>query len=733
MKTSFPSHNVDPKTKQEKDWCLQFMKAAWSDAEQYLPSNVFYKASDKYDRTNVYMMGQQPIDEYKKNLRVDEADDTTMFPLDFTVIKIVPNRMQVMLGKLEQRNYNIHAFPIDALAKDELDEYFAQQKVKIMMRQQLEATNPELLQSPELMMEPGEAEDLEELEMEIEYGGKRKRSKEAEMAIKYAMWINNVPESVRPEALTSIVYHGWGIYKDELGPDNMPKARAVDVRCFITNYCKRPDMSDMRFAGEVKEYTLEELEVEMDRKFSDEEREEIVIKSRRQWGGPMNRSFNGPNSRNGDDQRVRVLDLAWFSTDQKFYEQGTNKYGNPFFVGAKYGSKGSDIKSRTIRNVYQGKWIIGTELCYNYGLMTGQKRSPNNLSDCKLPYHVKGVRMNDMMVLAFGESLIPLADAVQTAWMKIQNIRNQMIPNGFEIDLDALEDVSLGKGNKAMTKSEIIDFFFQSGILLNRRQSISERNVNYKSINFIENSYGQALMEAWNDLSNNINLIREITGFNELTDSSTPNAKTLVPVAKMAYEATNNALYGIIATDKSLYFSLAEALLTRVKQAIKVGGPIDKYITSLGKGTVEHFRLTKSMSERDYAVMLIDIPSEEEKAALYERLAMEEKKGTITAADIIFVKSIDNLKQAEEVLAHRIKKREEIMHKREMEKITTNHQGQQESTQIATQLQDQVNEKEAARKAQLAQLQATLDIQVNTAKADDLIRVNAAKPEKISA
>ena len=730
-KTSFPSHNVDPKRKKEREWCLQFLKAAWQDSETYMPSEVFYKASDRYDRTVMYMLGKQPTDDYKKALRVDEADDTSLFPLDFSIIKIVPNRINILLGKLEQREYNIHAYPIDALAKDELDKFFAEQKVKIMLRQQMEASNPELLQSPELMLEPGEPQDMEELEMEIEYGGKRKRSKEAEMAIKYAMLINKVPEAVRPEVLRDIVYHGWGIYKDDLGRDNMPKARRVDPRRFITNFCRRSDMSDMRFAGEVYEMTLEELEVAYNQKFSDEERETIVNNSRKLWGGPQSRIYDGPNTRNGDEQRVRVLDLAWFSTDTQYFEEGKNKFGNPYMVGAKFGSQGKNIKPRTVRNIYQGKWVIGTDICFEYGLLTGQKRSPNNLQDCLLPYHVHGVRVHEMLTYGFGESLIPLADAIQVAWMKIQNIRNQMIPNGFEIDLDALEDVAMGKGGRAMTKAEIIDNFFRTGILLNRRRDISERNVNYKSINFIENSFGQALSDAWNDFIQNVNVIREITGFNELTDSSTPNPKTLVPVAQMAYEATNNSLYGIMAADKNLYFSLAESLLIRIKQAIKLGGPIDKYIKSLGKGTIEHFRLSESMADRDYAVMLINIPTQEEKAALYERLGMEEKKGTITAADIIYVKSIDNLKQAEEVLAYRIKKREETMHKREMEKITSNHQGQQQSNIVAAQVEDENNAKQLERDMALEQLKSTLRMNENHAKAQDQILVEQAKPQKM--
>jgi hypothetical protein len=727
----FPDDNVDPKVKNQKDWCLNFCKAAWTDSEQHLPSNVFYKGSDKYDRTNNYMLGQQPIDDYKKALRVDESDDTTMFPMDFSILKVVPNRIQVMLGKLKQRTFNIHAQPIDALAKDELDLWFAEKKAMLMMREKLEATNPELLQSPELMLEPGDPQDMEELEIEVEYGSKRKRSKEAEMAIKFAFFANRVPEVVRPEVLRNIVYHGWGIYRDDLGKDNKPKIRSVDPRRFITNFCRRSDMSDMKFAGEVYEVTFEEFEVMADTKYSQEQREEIIAASVRHWGGATTKTYDGPNSRTDESLKVKLLDLTWYSTDKMVFEDTVNKYGNPAVVQAPFDAKGDKYKRKTVRNIYQGKWVIGTDIIIDYGLMKAQKRSPNNLFDCSLPYHVFGVDVHEMSTLAFGESLIPLADAIQTAWMKIQSIRNQMIPNGFDIDLDALEDATIGKGGKAMGKKELLDFFFQTGILLSRRKDISERNVNYQAIRYIENNYGKALAEAWNDLFNNVNIVREITGFNELTDASTPNPKTLVPVAKMAYEATNNALYGIMQADRNLLFSVAEASLIRVKQAIKRGGPIDTYVKSLGMGTIEHFQISSSILDREYAIMLTDVPTEEEKAGIMERLAMEEKKGTITSADIIFIKSIDNLKQAEEVLAHRIMKREKMMHQREMEKITANHKGQQESNQVAEALKTETLKVQNELDKDKETHKASETIRINRAKAEDQMAIDAAKPSKM--
>jgi hypothetical protein len=440
----------------------------------------------------------------------------------------------------------------------------------------------------------------------------------------------------------------------------------------------------MKFAGEVYEVTLEEFEVMSGRKLKDEEKQEILAASRAIGVGPMAQTYNTPNNGDNDTDMVKILDLTWYSTDEYVYEDHVNKYGNPVVTMAKYDAKGEKYTRDPIRNVYQAKWVVGTEYVFDYGLMRDQKRNHKNPAAVKLPYHVIGVDCKEMHVYALGEALIPLADAVMISWLKIQSIRNQMLPNGFDIDLDALEDAAIGKGGKVMNKRQILDFFFQTGLLISRRRDISERNVNYKAIQAIENNYGQALAEAWNDFQQNILLIREITGFNELTDGSTPNPKTLIPVAKMAYEATNNAMYGIVSAEKRLQFSLAEAMVTRVQQAIRKG-PVDGYVPALGRGTVEYIRISQDIDNRDYAIMLEDMPDDEQKARLQEQLMIKQKEGMLTPADIFYIQSIDNLKQAEEVMAYRIKKREQELHQREMQKITENHKGQQESNLVAAQ------------------------------------------------
>ena len=59
-------------------------------------------------------------------------------------------------------------------------------------------------------------------------------------------------------------------------------------------------------------------------------------------------------------------------------------------------------------------------------------------------------------------------------------------------------------------------------------------------------------MNYYQIIQNNIQMIRDITGLNEFTDSSTPDGRALTTTAKLAVESTNNSLASISEAEKFL-------------------------------------------------------------------------------------------------------------------------------------------------------------------------------------
>lgn len=701
---SFPSHNIDPRKKDEK-WHLDYCKAMWEDAASQ-PKSMFYHNAQQYDRIKSYAHGRQDTAQYKKAMHIDEQSNTTYAVLDFKVLPIVKKHRQIALGKLQKSDYNIVATPIDALARNEADKYFAVIKAKIMLRNELMKQNPELAQSPLLQPEAKEPLDMEELEMQMEFGYKHNYAIEVEQGVQLIFNQNEI-KKVRHKVFENLFDEGVAVIKDWMEPDGKVRFRVADNRSVITNSCRYYNFSDLLYCGEVIDPTWNDFREQASGQFDEQQFEKIYDACKAQNDSYRHLS----RDKSADKFKVKVLDIEWFSVDEQVYEEGFTQYGNPFLTKTDFKNKGKEgTKVVKKKNVYRAKWVVGTDFIYDFGLASYIKR-PKGISETELSYHIVATNFHDMKASGIMEDLIPIADQVQIAWLKLQNIRNQLIPYAFEIDLDALEDVALSKGGEAMQPKDLLQMLFQNGILISRRKGLSHNNPNYKTIQFVETNYGTAIAEAWNDLQSNIALIREATGFNELTDGSTPNPKTLTTPAQMAYEATNNSLYQIVYGEECLLLKLAKAVLCRMVRAVKMG-KVEGYIQSLGTNTVKFISVSPEIGIHDFGLMLENKPTPEQKNILQQMMAKGMQEGTLEPTDIIMVENCFNLKQAEQILAFRIKKRKEEQQQRAIALQQQNGQIQIQSAQAAENEKRRTNQEEYALKKDLLITEKQLDLQI---------------------
>jgi hypothetical protein len=701
----FPSHDIDPRLK-DRGWCLQFCKAAWYENDKMMPGKLFYRSQSKYDERKLYALGMQPIYKYKKAMGVDEQTNTTWLNIDFQILPIVKNRRQIAVSKLNKAGYNIVATPVDPIAKTEMDRYYADVKAKIMLRDMLAKMQPELADSPQLMPEANEPQDLEELEMQMEYGYKHNMALQSELGIKVVFEQNNI-EAVINKWDADLFDDGVAAAKDWTDANGRIQFRDCDTRCIITNYCRYWDFRDMVYCGEVLTMTMNDLKKEAGDTFTLSQYEEMAYANKGKYNNPFTYIAGSYDS---DKFKVKVLDLEWFSVDEHVYEMRVNKQGNLMVGKTDYNDRNNvkeKYKRKKVKMVYKAKWIIGTDYIYDFGIANYIKRDKSNPAECRLNYHIAATNFYEMTAKGVMEDLMPIADQVQIAWLKLQNIRNQLLPFLIEIDLTALENIAYGKGGQAMSPKEIIEMMFQTGILISRRAELMTGNNNYKSVEYIQTNYGEAISEAWNDLTANINLIREATGFNDLTDGSTPNPKTLTTPAEMAYESTNNALYNLVFARKQLLLSLARGVFTRLQQVLKEG-QVQGYIHSLGTNAIKFIQVDPDVSLYDMAIVLEDKPNAEQKLRLQQHLAESMARGELDITDAIIIENTQNIKQAEQLLAFKIKKRRDQMQQEALQLQQANTETQIQSAQAAEQAKQQTLQLEWALKTQYMREEMTL-------------------------
>lgn len=702
---NFPSHLVSPEEK-GRNWIMQYCKAAWSFYDSDLPRNIFWNARFQYQTYRDYAMGNQSINKYKPYLGVDESATDTNLAIDWSVIPIVPKFRRIALGKLKKIDYNIVATPIDSLAADEVDTYFAEAKAKILLREAAEKMDPSLLELPALQLSEGEAKDLEELEIQMNFTFKHQMAIEAEQAIKLVFEQNDMRQ-LADWVKEDLFDFGVAGYKEWIDSNGAIKIRRVHPRAVICGPCRRNDFKDSEYVGEVIEMTISDLKQAAQGQFSELEYEEIAKNHVGMYGNPgtMPESTSLYN-RGYDKFKIRVLDIEFFSVNQTVFESRVDRRGNKIFARAKYEdrNKRKDKFQRiSYKVVYKAKWIIGTNYIFDYGLATDMKRAKSSLMDTELSYHLFSPEFWDMKAYGMMEQLIPIADAIQIAWYKLQNAINQSRPKGIMIEIGALEDVPFGAGGKKLTPLDIVDLYNKSGTLIYRKQDTQGRMTNYKPIEELENGLGRDVIQYWDVIQRNIQLLRDITGLNEFTDGSTPDPRSLTTVAKLAAEGTNNALSGIVTGDRRLRESVAKAVMLRLQDVVG-RGEVKGYVRSLGGNTMKFIKVHPNIAMHEYGIMIEDKPTDEQRAMLMQQIQAAIGTGLVTVEDAVMIQNTDNLKVAEQVLAYRVKKREKEMEEKALRQQEMNGKIQQESSIVAEQAKQQTLQMEIALKTQLEQI-----------------------------
>jgi hypothetical protein len=706
----FPSHLISPKEK-GKDWILQYAKAAWSSWNNDNPREIFFNARYRYEVYKQYAMGNQSINKYKPLMGIDEESRETWLNIDWSVIPIVPKFRRIALGKLSKLDYNLVATPVDSLANEETEEYFAKTKAKIIMREEAKKIDPTLLDSPVLQMEPEEAKDMEELEMQMNYTFKHQMAIEAEQGIKLVLEQNEI-EKMREEIKECLFDYGVAGYKEFIDSNGAIKIRTINPRNIVINHCKKKDFSDASYIGEVVEMTISDLRQMAGNQFSQEEYEEIAKNVLGKYGNPKEWPSTLSIYNKGYDRfRIRVLDIEFFSVNEMVYEQRIDRRGNPIYARAGYEDKNKrkdKFERVAYKVVYKGRWIVDTDYIFDYGLATNMKRAKSSLMDTKLSYHLYAPEFWDMRAVGMMEQIIPIADAIQIAWYRLQNAINQSRPKGIMIEMGALDDIPLGAGGKKLTPMKVLDLYNKTGTLVYRKLDAQGRATNYKPIEELENGLGRDAMNYWQLIQNHIQMLRDITGMNEMTDGSTPDPRTLTTVAKLAYEGTNNALYNIVSADKKLLESLANDVILRL-QDVADGGEVKGYVRALGSNTMKFFKVSPDVALYEFGIFLEDKPTDDQRAMLMQQVQAGQAGGMLDIEDAIIIQNTDNLKVAQQLLAYKIKKRKQELEDNAMRQQQMNGQIQQQSAMASEQAKQQTIQIETESKAQLMELEKTLD------------------------
>jgi len=720
--TNYPPHNIDPRNKGFA-WILQYIKAAWTDSQGYLAGKSLFFGQSKYDEIRQYAMGKQSINKYKKILLADETDDKSWLSISWDVPSFLTKFREIAIAKLNQKQFDLQAYAVDPLARSEEDAKFNEMKVKVLMREQALAMQSELADTPVLAPTQGEPEDMEQLLMQKEFGYKHVMGMEAELGIQLVFGQNNIEEK-RKRTIENQVDYGIGGYTTWIDHNGNTKFRELNPRNLVLSYCEKNDFSDLVHWGEAIELPVVDLVPYFDKKQMDD----ICVNVAGKWGNPSTyRAAQGATNPDWSRFKVLVLDFKFLSWNETVYKdevdgRGNTRFGKTNYDDKKYlsvnkngllaeytmptdvettsgGSPTAKYISTNVKVVYKGKWLIGTDLMYDWGLQENMSRKSSTWTDTNLDIQLYAWNFNQMQFTGITERLIPFEDKACLAWFRLQNMANRLIPYLINIDLTTIESTGFGKGGANMKPAELIDFVFSTFVVPYRSTDLLSSNPNYKPVTIEATGQLAAFGQLYEELAHTIEMMRQVTGLNEATDASTVNAKTLNGATQAMMESTNNALYLVSNADKQLMVRLADSIVTKIQIAVGLG-KVEGYAKALGSDTVNFIKINPDISLYELGIFIEDAPTQQQREMLWQDISIKESQGLLSIEDKVMIMSVRNLKQAAMMLAYKIKKRKEEQQQFELQKIQENNQGQQQMLMTAEQM-----------KQQTLQMQAQLDIQ----------------------
>lgn len=681
---SIPSDLIDPQAKGAK-WVEQMAKHIW-DNWNGMGVNSFYGGLDRYQKNRLYSLGKQSNAKYLKVFNVDEDTNETFANIDASIVPVIPKFRRIVNERNGSIEFEAKADAIDPLALKDRKEYEAEEYGKIKVREMLSELNYE---SPILdTKEVDQPKTEEELAIKMEYAYKHNDAIAIEKRID-AVFADSKIEEVRRKIRENLFDYGIAGTKDWTDPvTGQVLFRAVDPKNLILSYTEDPNFGDVWYVGEVVLKTIDQIRRDAKGSIPEDKLEEVAGKYAGKHENPHNYGSNTPYNKAYDSFKVPVLELSFLTVNREVYERRVDRRGNVRFGRTRFNNqnrKSNDKRQYTVDDNlvwFETNWIVNSDVVYNYGVVSDQKKRPSQLWHSLSSYTLCAPELNEMETIGMTDHLIPIADAVMVAWLKLQNVIAQARPKGIMIEMGALEDVELGEGGEAFEPLELLDLFNQTGTLVYRRINLSGEASNYRPIEELNNGLGTEAAEYFGVIDRYFNFLRSITGFNEVTDGSAPDPRMLNGVAGLADQSTNNAIKHLSEAERSIVERLAESVAIRVLDSI-VLKKSKYYDNILGASGVEDIRKNRDSIHRELGIHLSIRGDQAEREELSGDVEKSIQAGQITIADKVAVKNIKNTKQAELLLAYRVKENIKNTQASEDAKMERNGQIQQESARIA--------------------------------------------------
>lgn len=655
---------------------------------------------------SLYLNGMQPTEKYMDSLSPKDKNGERKGynNIDWAIIPIIPKFVSIIEGMFDKIEQNVSAEVIDNRGISEKNN----KKWKIWATIEIAKKINEQI-TPEQMGVPFIPQTLSELEMMSDSGLlKLDAELQIEAAVENSLYHSKWREQAKRLYAYELLRSGIAATKDYIDPaDGLVKAEWLNTERLIIPYSEKRTYDDVDMFGYVRYYTISQLRPILYEWGYTEEDIYNIAQSYSGFGNNTNKldyQYNQWRSNNGyyqyDNHRIAVMDAEWDSNDKSVYRKETTESGRNKFKKVdknykeKNTNKNTNIKlvEKTRHTICTAKWVIGTDIVFEWGEMQDMSRSTSknnkNKDIANHSFHV--YKLTDNPIIG---QLIPMADAIQKSCLRIQNIMNTSAPAGVAVEFSALGNIKLG--GKKLSEFDVLRIRNTEGTLIYRANPLVPNPIynpnSGKIIQELRGGGGEKLNEEIREIERNLQLIRETLGMNPIVDSSLDRSEPPgLGVSKLLSVATNNALQPIY----SAYLYIKEETATSIASRSQLIANYEELRGSfIQNDNIKTVSMGKDAFSYEVKVKLKQKPTAEEKQILYEQINIAEKvpltDGGISYADAIRAKRLvedGKTKEAEIYLIFKEKQNKEYAAYMQQQNILMQQQASVETENAKTKL-----------------------------------------------
>lgn len=689
-RASFPGHRCEY-DKDSLEYGLEVGRAISSEWFGGKGNSLFQDQWVRMNEQRLYAAGEQNAEKYLK--QVSPYGDISHLNLDTRIIKVIPKFVDIVVNGMRDREMFPVAYSQDASSAEKRSQLQDMIESDMIAKDFLTSTK-DLFGIDAFNFNPDELPDDEE-EMSLWMQMKHKPAIEIaqEVAISTVLDDNYYDDLSMRLALDQVTL-GKCIEKHSFNEQEGIKIEYVDPAMCIHSFTEDPYYKDVFYWGEVKAVHYTEI-YKLNPQVTKEE-----LETYKNFGAALRGHFPQLDGSNIFQDEYVLLLYFNYKTDRsiKFKSKVLKNGGRRLKKkDEKFNAESNELfEAISVSNPvwYSGIMVVGTDKLLSWKLNEWMVKPGSATQKLMSDYVACSPRMYKGVPFSLVDRMMPFSDQIQLTNLKLQQIKSGMVPDGVFIDADGINGVDLGTGG-TYNPEDALRLYFETGSVLGRSNTADGDFNNARvPIQPLESaSIYNKMRSLIDDYHHQLQQIRDVTGLNEARDASTPDPKALVGLQKMAAMNSNVATRHILDALVFCKRTICEAVSMRLSDIMKYSPIAREFAMKIGKFNMQIISDIQSFHLHSFGINIELSPDTEEREKLEANISVALQQQTIELEDAIEIRSIRNVKQANEML--KIKKKRRQKQREEREDIKMQMQGQ-----INMQTQQMANE------AAMAKIQA---------------------------